>query len=298
MRKAYNDYSILMLNDVFIGISLGYDYCSEHEWGIDKMRRRFGIPDSSNQTMGIKNRQITKCPDNLIFLKKTYKKEKYAILYTGYQFNTREESEKHLPDCLRNYIKDLESLARYDDDHSSKDRKDLIITAWANDGFGVAVKGEKEVSWLKELYSEFQKNNVAITRINTMPKNPFSNSSLSLLIVDRLPQDILQMMYSADKEHFDLIDYEEKIGMTKIKEKNGNKNGYERLKYYMACSANWIYYNDAEKRETEKKRLGTEYDILYWVNYSDDDRNFGWYTVEEIREWLTGTKKLVEIRKA
>lgn len=86
--------------------------------------------------------------------------------------------------------------------------------------------------------------------------------------------------------------------MKKIIEKYGNKNGYNGLHYFMACSPKWINYHDEEAREASKKKVNTKYDILYWINYSDDDNNYGWYIVEEIREWLKGDRKLTEIRKA
>jgi hypothetical protein len=43
MRRACNDFSILKDETKFYGISLGYDYCAEHEWGIDGIRRKLGI---------------------------------------------------------------------------------------------------------------------------------------------------------------------------------------------------------------------------------------------------------------
>lgn len=102
-------------------------------------------------------------------------------------------------------------------------------------------------------------------------------------------------MYYADKEYYDREDYESEIGMKDIIEKHGNKNGYNGLHYFMACSPKWISYKDAEYREEYKKKNNTNYDIIYWINYSDDDNNYGWYTVEQIREWLTGDKKLTEV---
>lgn len=299
MRRAFQDYSFWMVEDTFVGISLGYGYCAEHEWGIVDMKRRFGIPDGSKKTIGVKNRQVTKQSETLVFKKKTHKKEKYAILYTGYKYRTQDESEEKLPGCLEHYVRDLDDNVRYETEHPREGRKpkDQLVTAWDSDGFGIGVKGEREVAWLKELHEAFKKNNVAIAHVNLMPDNPFSNSSLSLLIVDRLPETIIQMMYSADKKHYDLIDYEEEIGMTKIKEKYGKSHGYSGPKYYMACSPRWINYEDPEKLVELKNKIGTKYDIQYWVNYSDDDNNCGWYTVEEIKEWLTGPKKLTEIRK-
>jgi ribosome-binding ATPase YchF (GTP1/OBG family) len=105
-------------------------------------------------------------------------------------------------------------------------------------------------------------------------------------------------MYQGDKEYFDRVDYEEKIGMKKLITKYGNKNGYKGDKYFLACSPKWIDYDDAENREKRKAEMKTEYDIMYWINYSDDDENHGWYTVEQIKKWLT-TKglHLIEIKK-
>lgn len=33
--------------------------------------------------------------------------------------------------------------------------------------------------------------------------------------------------------------------------------------------------------------MGTKYDIHFWINYSDDDDNFGWYIAEDIIKWLS-----------
>ena len=69
MRRAYQSYSILTIpemdEDKFVGISLGYDFTAEHEWGIADMKRLFGIPEPTKKNMGIACRTITKCPDTL-----------------------------------------------------------------------------------------------------------------------------------------------------------------------------------------------------------------------------------------
>lgn len=298
MRKASFDYCLWMVDDKFVGVSLGHDYCAEHEWGIREMKGLFGIPESTKKNMGIKCRIITECPRSLMFKEETFKKQKCAILFTQSRSWLKDVELETLPSELEHYKKDIECSIKWEKEHppSTREPKDPILCAWDSYGFGVAVMGEKEVGYLKELYEAFKNLNVAITYINLMPKNPFSNASLSLLIKDRLPQEVSDRMYSADKCQFDLKDYEKKIGLTKIKEKYHNRQ--EGAKYYMACSAHWIDYDDKEAREKRKGELKTKYDIWYWVNYSDDDNNYGWYTAEEIKEWLTGKKRLVEIRKA
>lgn len=295
MRKASDNYGLIVIDDKFIGVSLGYDFCAEHEWGIKNLKRIFGIPEPCKENMGVKSRSITKNIDYLCFVEDKVKKVKTAALFTGNKYG---EKMDDLPRDLENYKKNIEWNMKWNAEHpDSRHTKDPMVSAWDEGSFGVAVVGDKEVEYLQELRQAFIDVNVVITHINLSPKNPFANSSLSLLIADRIPQESIDAMYAADKEYFDKIDYEEKIGMKKILEKHGNKDGYRGAKYFCACSPKWINYEDAVAREEQKKKYNTKFDIMYWVNYSDDNDNSGWYSVEEIREWMTTKKKLVEIRK-
>ena len=298
MRKASQDNGIIVEDDKFMGIALGYDYCAEHEWGVKELKRTCGIPEASKKNLGVVNRTITKVP-LIIFREERVKKDKYAVLYTGISWRSEKENKEYTPSALGNYKEDLKLNAKWNAEHpDTRGEKDNIITAWDGGSFGVAVMGEKEVEWLKELKTAIEEKRLTIAVANLRARNPFAGSSLCLLITDRIPQELLDNMYMGDKEYFDREDYEKKIGMKKIIEKYGNKNGYNGLHYFMACSPKWIDYEDKEAREEQKKKYNTNYDIMYWINYSDDDNNYGWYTVEEIKEWLTGKKKLVEIRKA
>lgn len=315
MRKAYNNYGMIVVDDKFVGVSLGFDFCAEHEWGIEGIRRICGIPEGSRKNMGVVSRTITKCP-KLFFKEGKIKKVKHAIMYTYSSWLGEEDGEKYIPQDLANYAKYIQSDVEYrlkrnkeieeknstitnpEDKRLPIEENDPIMTAWDGDSFGVAVYGDKETEWLKELYEAFHNNNVTIAVTDLRSRNPFSGSSLCLLITNRIPQETLDQMYMADKTHYDREDYEESIGMKKILSKHGNKNGYKGAKYFIACSPKWIDYENAEAREAKKAKMNTEYDIMYWVNYSDNDDNYGWYTVEEIREWMTGEKKLSEIRKS
>lgn len=270
MRRAYNNKSILVENGEFYGVSLGYDYCAEHEWGIDGIRSKFGM---DSKLMGVEARKVTK---GKVFYGED---ESLSVL-------TSEEPYKGIGS-----IAGTEGLLPYDLKHMSSE----FETAWCDSGFCVATTNQENFKYVRELKEAFDNNNIVIASVGKMLA--FENLSLCLLIYDKLPQETKDAMFQTDKKNQDLKDYEKMIGVTELKEKA--RNGYKNEKYFMACSAKWINYEDTEAREKRKKEMNTEYDIMFWVNYSDDDDNYGWYTAEEIIKWLsTPGLKLVQIRKA
>lgn len=109
-------------------------------------------------------------------------------------------------------------------------------------------------------------------------------------IIDAIPlTDFSSLNYEKSDENLEL--YEAQIGMTK--EKTHQRTLYRNTdgkkgRYWMACSPKWIDPDD-DRRKT------TEFHIGYWVNYGDDE-TYGWFTVEQIREWFnTPSIKLYEL---
>jgi hypothetical protein len=41
MRRASNDYKLIIIDGVFVGVCLGYDYTAEHEHGYDQIKNSF-----------------------------------------------------------------------------------------------------------------------------------------------------------------------------------------------------------------------------------------------------------------
>lgn len=269
MRRGYNNNKPIIEDNVFYGVSLGWDYCAEHEWGNNGMRSKFGI---KKDKLGIEGRKIT--AGNVLF-----KEDDNLCVLTSYK-----------PYSLKENYQPTDILS-----HDIKGMYHDFETAWDENDFCIATKDKSHFPYLRELYEAFQKKNVVIAYMKSdIPA--FSNSSLCVLIADKLPKEVLDEMYNVDKKAKDLIEYEEKIGVTKLKEKT--RNGYKNEKYFMACSPRWIDYEDAENREKLKQKIGTKYDIQFWVNYSDDDNNYGWYKAEDIIKWLsTPDLKLKSLNK-
>lgn len=216
MRRGYNGHMIED-NGIFYGVALGSDFVAEHEWGIEDIRRKFGINDSK---MGVDGRTITKDETKLI-VEKTH-----ALLLSN---NWR--TEEH------NTIKEL--LPR--DFSISKDQP--LQTGWDGDSFGILVNKDN-IKNLEALKDAFTKKDIVITFL--APSVPvFENAGLAILIKSRIPQEQLDQMYHVDKKHHDLYEYEKKIGVTKLKEKVKG-GGYKGEKYFVACSPKWIDYENEE----------------------------------------------------
>lgn len=263
MRRAYNNVHLIKDDNTFYGVSLGYDFCAEHEWGTEKMRKKFGI---DNTKMGVDARSITK--GDVMFMNDG----KICVLTSRKPWHSWEKPKENvtisdlLPTEVRNMYNSLE-------------------TAWDSEDFCIATKDKEQFQYLEELNEAFKNKNIVISFIKSeLPA--FSNSSLSILIKDKLPKSITDSMYNVDKEAVDLIEYEKKIGVTELKEKTRG-NGYKGDKYFLACSPRWIDYNNANHREKRKQEMNTKYDIMFWINYSDDDDNYGWYIAEDIIKWLS-----------
>ena len=277
MRLAYNDFGFINIEGVFVGISLGYDFTAEHEWGIKGITRELGIPKLTRRTMGIKSRTCTakSIKDKFYFATKG----EYAFLIMSghgrelpkrnarYSLETKlTEEHKILPHDFREYKQIIE--------RNTNNQKDPIISAWSEGSFGIIVKGEEEKENLQSIYNAFLDHNAAITFMNLSP-NVFGNASLSLLIIDRIPGDSLQEMRDADKQALDLEWLQNKLNLRERLQKT-EKFGEYSLHY---CGAKFENY---DPKKSKKQNCRKE-NLRVWTNSSD---YYGWNTVEEIEELI------------
>lgn len=269
MRRAYHSVEYIFHNDEFIGVSLGFDYCAEHEWGTKGIKNELGI-DSSK--IGVEGRTITK--NSTIYVENGDK----AILRTNDRYSSYKPKDATFDNSIPYDLKG----------HSETD----LQTAWDEDGFCIIGLKDK----LSELNEAFNRKNIVIAPFNT---GAFGGSALSVLIKDRIPNEVVEQMNYVDNKAGDLVKYEMEIGVKQLKDekyKYYGSNDFDEAKhkYWMACSPNWINYKNENPEAREKNN--TQYDIMYWVNYGDNDV-YGWFTVEQIIQWLeTPHLKLKDIK--
>lgn len=280
MRRAFSNVTLLSNENEkeVIGVSLGYDYCAEHEWGIEDLNRKFGV-----NTSGLfYETKITKHEQQRSFLSKKdvesciyyFEQGDYAMLTTGIDRWSDEEYnfDNQIPMDLKSY-KDAD-----------------LLTAWDGGGFCVISKNKEA---LKLIYDNFLKLNIVFKFYKGSKNNPFENASLSILIADRVPKEFVD---TYNKNIFDKRQLDQDVkdcGLAKLmkeKEKSQYSNDYDPAKGHKCWMA-------LSPKRTQLK--DSKYNFAVWANYPDgEDAGYGWYRVEDVLEWLqTPNIKLSEVKR-
>lgn len=256
MRRGTQDTAIFVSEDgVFQGVCLGWDFTSEHEWGIKGITRDYGLREVSRQVVGIEARRIQRMPDHL------------EITTFGNVSYLTSRSRWHDEDLTK---KDLNRIMEAYDTYD----RGPIQGAWDEKSFGVRVEGKENQEYLDELLDAFMSEDVIIAFGSGDPTNPFGNSGLMLLIASRLPQDYIDASAKADNDRLDLTDAAAATGIAKRLADAG-------LKYFALNPKRWA---DEEKTEP-----------LFWLNpMGQKEFNTGWMTVADLDDWIAGKGKVVK----
>jgi hypothetical protein len=108
-----------------------------------------------------------------------------------------------------------------------------------------------------------------------------------------LPKETLDQLVAMDKDAEALKKAAKKTGIVqKIDKINKTAQDAEKKKSgrpysfgndpngYFALSPRWAFDNEKDK---------TKHPVMFWLNpQNQKDNNFGWYTVEELDQWING----------
>lgn len=250
MRSARDNALLKDDNGTVIGINLGADYCAEHEWGIEKLQTLFGIPNSG---FGIERRKATETPGGgtLGRYVKLIDTNKHTVLVVSEDVNEHYFSLKH---CYLDY--------RY--------KGEELLTAWDSKSFGISGVTKEDREAIRKIYWAIADKDIAIW---TGGGGVFQNAGLVIAIASLVPADKKQMLYDADVDRDLLLKAAEKTGIAKKLEKAGKR--------YMALSPKW--------NTTIKNLSDSKYNVVFWLNPSDQQRNnYGYFTVENLEQWIEG----------
>jgi hypothetical protein len=264
-RKEHNNGWVLDDHQNLMGMFLPADYCAEHEWGIESLQWSFGINKHliTQPPFGIMRRKATKVPVDFIYNERRGKLIQ-AVMTVGwrdYMFS-KEDFEKNI---FNNLPQELNF--KWDDRE--------VRSAWDGKSFGIRVKGIKHVRNLRKIMRAIHENNVCVFVGGT---GPFNNGGLCVAIANALPENIAKQWESHDSDTAKLYLEHEKIGIEK--KICDNLKFRWGLKPYYALSPRWMFDNEKHK---------SKYKLIYFLNPADQDfNNHGWFTVEELEQWIEG----------
>jgi hypothetical protein len=260
MREGMGNDGFVM-NDVdeCAGLHLRADYCAEHEWGIQDMKRSFGINDDE---VGIERRRIHN-PTGVYFVKFKKKGEKCAFISNYKTYTSGLERRELKGTEVKDYVNERRWF-----DLTHNEQSEGVAGAWNEKNFICVVKGQDNVDKLQEVYDAFDEGDVAIFLGGG--QGPFSNAGLSVSIISQLPAELIDNMRNTDMNSEWLKKAALKTGIEAKIKKAG-------LGFY-ALSPEW---NDIEDHSEGVK---------FWLNPTDQqNNNHGWYTVDELKQWIKGT---------
>lgn len=262
MKKTHHYTSWRITDDKKLcGIDFGYDFCTEHESGIAKIRSAFGINAqvdnkliesfkklfSSRKTiLGIDARKITQTPDSLLFRQKG----DFCIIYY---------SETQLfSDSIIN--KGIEYLSWEMQKPSGLD----VITMWSDSGFMIVTTNQEHFQAIKKGFNDL---NIAIFR--------YGKGGLVICFPDILDDLTKKELYDSDMNALELKTAMLKCGIEK-RLKSAKKE-------YFALSPDWL---NSDKKE-----------LQFWLNPKDQiNYNYGWFTEQDLVLWIKEKGPIVKIK--
>jgi len=268
MRRGSKPSFVTGENDTFIGIHLGADFCAEHEWGIDYLKQLFGMSiENTYKPFGIERRKIQDFNTEYVYF---HQDGNFAILLVDSMLEYK-------------YIQEAESLKQWLFDRSydglHMDDQELV-TAWSDRDIGIAVQGKENVLRLERLYEAMKEKDVAIFIGGS--DGIVSNAGLNMMIVSAIPKESLEIAKRTDQDAYNLVKAAEKTGIKKkIDEANNNFTGFNKPVGYYALSPKWVKDVNVKSK--------TKYSVVFWLNpQNQQENNFGWFTVEELEQWISG----------
>ena len=262
MRRGSNEEVWRTDDGIFIGLSLGADYCAEHEWGIAKLKSKLGM-----------NAPNYKNINSDLDVQKRFMKLKTHI--TGLDALTISKHE----DIVNNL-----DTAGYVDKKSGVALFGIATKSWHREGFEFSnlrdnwynPERSEIMGWwdegtfaflspnkqdVQDIADAFEKNDIAIFLGGG---GAFKNAGLVISIASRLPEEFKESSKQGD------IDY---IALQRAAIKTGiHKKLIKADKQYYALSPKW---KDEDKTE-----------LTFWLNPNDQRNvNYGWVSVAELEAW-------------
>lgn len=247
------DNCLLFEDGKFFGVCLGADYCAEHEWGIDDIKRAFGMV--AERAYGVDRRKIRLASPMVTWFSGTRKirnpktGRKKEVTVEGFYVKRHENST---PTYL------------LDEFHFTDEQ--TLCTGWSGSDFGAFSTNHEEINRLRQIYEAFSSLDIAIWLGGG---GVFENSGLMIGIVSLLPERAATIWDTADREREKLL---EDAAATGIEAK------------LRAAGKRWFALSPRRAKDGS---------VRFYLNPCDQqNNNYGVMTVKDLEDWIEGKGRI------
>lgn len=288
MRGARNATVARDDNGQIYAISLGADFVAEHEWGIKQTYRSFGInPENIGKNpIGVDSRLVTRRPEHMRLTEHKVRKRpgNYSVGWKGVLLMMGSHYRRSDEDADPKELREMYDSPGRDDDQMP------LSTAWSDGDFAIFARKDDEIQFLRDLDEAFTNLDVVIWLGGG---GTFRNSGLCFGIRSRLPKEMIDEFENADNYQIILEQADAATGIKdrlKAAREEADRGQYPKPFGYFALSPQLI-------NEEMQEQRGTTHPVIYWLNPNDQQNvNFGWFTVEELDQWIAGEGPCLEDR--
>lgn len=271
-------------NKQMIACNLGADFTAEHEWGIKELYETLGVKNDP-KVMGIERYRVQKPRmEQIALIEESKSKAALVCLHYGSDMKYLAESgvDKYCHGELAFWPKEAE-----------------LATAWDGSSFGIRVQRPVNIKRLRRLHDSIQKGDAAVWLGGG---HVFKNGGLVIGIISAIPEASKKMMYDA---HVDWAKLEEAADLTGIKQRidalNEEFSDQHKGSYasppcgYYALRPNWMMKSVLRGDPHKPTDIKSKHPVVFWLNPREQQKNeSGWYTVEELEQWIEGKGPVVE----
>jgi hypothetical protein len=272
MRRTFNnigfikDYDRMYASDGLCGVSLGFDFCAEHEWGMRELTQLLGIDLNDTNKIGIdrfkvKNGKEVCLVENDLGEVFMFSSNIGSWRYLDATADVKLENVLG-PKCYLN--SELLSLRR-----RAKEDGQALVAAWDKKSFLVMVSGKEYGDNLKKIHQMFLDGKMTCKSLDV---EGFRSGGLVFVNIDSFTKDELDEFGAEDESKQRLAKAVHKTGIEDRLKETGCR--------YFALSPKW---NNDEETE-----------IIFWLNPAEQRiHNCGWFTLADLEDWIDNKGKII-----
>ncbi len=278
-------------------VSLGADFCAEHERGIGSLETKLGIGKLAQ--VGVERRQMTTGDAGSAYY---WSNDVEAAFVVGDEWGLRSHIESgavpvpvdgvvcftgRIPQSIERFVMPIDTHVQGEDGRFRKVRmpkgaaaKAALFenhagfqAAWNEKSFMIFARGSGPCMVVADLVRAYVEKDLVVSVGMRMP---FQNGGLNLSIASRFPQNVRDTVIESDRDHAALMAFAENTGI--------HKTLKDAKCRFSALSPKWTNEN--------------KNDVIFFLNPDNGLRegkkaSYGWVTIQDLRDWAKGTGVIV-----